>query len=117
MERDSLPDELWSTIPGHPHYEVSNFGRVFAHRRERVTGGIKKLTLDSFGYPCCTMGRGNTMRVHTLVLLAFTGPAPAGCEACHYNGVRTDNRLANLRWDTRTGNMADYSRHYYERRV
>jgi uncharacterized protein YjcR len=32
-------------------------------------------------------------------------------EACHDNGVRTDARLVNLRWDTRKNNHADKKRH------
>jgi hypothetical protein len=32
-------------------------------------------------------------------------------EACHANGARDDNRLANLRWDTRAANAADRERH------
>jgi hypothetical protein len=49
--------------------------------------------------------------VHRLVLEAFVGPCPAGMEACHNNGVRTDNRLENLRWDTRSANCRDRIRH------
>lgn len=32
-------------------------------------------------------------------------------EAAHNNGKRDDNRLRNLRWDTRSGNHADKYRH------
>lgn len=41
------------------------------------------------------------------MLLAFRGKCPEGFEACHNNGIRTDNRLENLRWDSKSGNMAD----------
>lgn len=32
-------------------------------------------------------------------------------EACHNNGNGLDNRLENLRWDTREGNERDKDRH------
>jgi hypothetical protein len=32
-------------------------------------------------------------------------------EACHNNGAKEDNRLANLRWDTRKNNHADKRLH------
>ena len=41
------------------------------------------------------------------VLEAFVGPCPPGLEACHGNDVADDNRLENLRWDTRTENQLD----------
>lgn len=34
-----------------------------------------------------------------------------GAECCHNNGVKTDCRLTNLRWDTHAGNMSDKERH------
>jgi hypothetical protein len=43
--------------------------------------------------------------------MGFVGPAPEGMEGCHYNGDPTDNRLENLRWDTRKANVADAIRH------
>lgn len=50
-------------------------------------------------------------QVHRLVLLAFVGPCPEGMEACHNNGDRRDNRLENLRWDTRRKNIQDREKH------
>lgn len=47
------------------------------------------------------------MYVHTAVLLAFVGERPEGLEACHNNGIPSDNRLENLRWDTRSSNRRD----------
>ena len=54
--------------------------------------------------------------VHILVLTAFRGPKPQGTEACHNNGNPYDNRIDNLRWDTRSSNAKDRSRHLVEKR-
>lgn len=56
-------------------------------------------------------GKVSRPKVHRLVLEAFVGPKPAGLQACHANGIRTDNRPCNLRWDTYAGNLADRDRH------
>lgn len=56
-------------------------------------------------------GRDEFRTVHSLVMLAFVGPLPDGWEVCHRNGVATDNRLVNLRYDTPRGNYADKVRH------
>lgn len=52
-----------------------------------------------------------SIQLHRVVLDAFIGPRPKGMEACHANGDPTDNRLVNLRWDTRSANAADSVRH------
>ena len=49
--------------------------------------------------------------VHRLVLEMFVGPCPKGLEACHNNQPPTNNRLENLRWDTRSNNQLDSIRH------
>ena len=49
--------------------------------------------------------------IHRLVLEAFNGPWPDGCEICHNNGDHRDNRLCNLRWGTHTENCADREAH------
>jgi hypothetical protein len=40
-------------------------------------------------------------------MAAHVGPRPDGMQVCHNNGLRTDNRLSNLRYDTASGNMRD----------
>ena len=52
-------------------------------------------------------GRRYTCKVHRLVLETFVGPCPQGMEACHNNGNPLDNRVGNLRWDTRSANQKD----------
>jgi hypothetical protein len=68
-----------------------------------------------YGYQQVNIDR-RIVFLHRVVLLAFVGPRPANCEACHSNGIRSDNRLANLRWDTRESNVADRVRHVRMRR-
>lgn len=108
-------------VPGFPGYRVGDDGSVWSlwrstgNKRQRteswreLQGGI-----DKDGYRkviLCASGRRRTARVNILVLESFVGPAPEGMIAAHDNGIRTDNRLVNLRWDTQKGNVADKRRH------
>lgn len=105
-------------IPGFVGYRVGDDGSVWSCRSRgsgplgeewrRITGGI------SCGYirVLLRIGGGRISKlVHRLVLEAFAGPCPGGNEACHGNGIRTDNRLENLRWDTRRSNSQDRTLH------
>jgi len=99
--------EVWQPVPGSDgQYEVSNRGRVWSNRTNRLL----RLSVANTGYHQVNLG-GSVRHVQRLVLEAFVGPCPYGHEACHGNGIRTDNNLSNLRWDTRKGNMADASKH------
>jgi hypothetical protein len=50
-------------------------------------------------------------RIHRLVLEAFVGPCPEGMECRHHpDRDPANNRLENLRWGTRTENVADMKR-------
>ena len=101
--------EVWQPIPGwEGFYEVSDQGRVKSLR----SGKLMRLSVANTGYmqvQLSAMPRRSVCHVHRLVLEAFVGPSPVEMEGCHANGIRTDNRLSNLRWDTRKGNMADAS--------
>jgi hypothetical protein len=48
---------------------------------------------------------------HVLVLETFVGPCPPGLECCHGDGNEGNNRLDNLRWDTRQSNIQDKRKH------
>lgn len=64
------------------------------------------------GYRQAMLRRGGgPHQVSVLVLTAFAGPRPKGYECCHSNGISHDDRIENLRWDTRAGNAADKLRH------
>lgn len=112
--------ETWSPIPSLPGYEASSQGQVRSVARvimrcngrpKTVPGRLLTLrTEPETGYRVLTI-HSRTRRVHALVLEAFRGPRPAGLEACHGNGDGSDNRLANLRWDTRSSNAYDRVRH------
>jgi hypothetical protein len=109
-----MSGERWLPIAGFEGvYEVSDLGRVRSFAKSS-SGRIRKLSANSQGYVTVDLWRGNvqdTRRLHRIVLETFVGPAPEGTEGCHGNGVRLDNRLSNLRWDTRIENMADIGRH------
>lgn len=50
--------------------------------------------------------------IHVLVLTAFVGPCPEGMECRHFpDRNRSNNRLTNLSWGTRTENMQDKFAH------
>lgn len=70
--------------------------------------------IDRQGYRFVNLARGGKkqqVRIHRLVLGTFVGPAPEGMVACHGDGDRANNDLANLRWDTPKANSDDALRH------
>lgn len=96
-------------IPGFPGYFVTFDGKVIGRRGwrlrpTRTDSGHRLVMLYLDGKP---IGR----LVHRLVLEAFVGPCPDGMEACHGDGDPDNNRLTNLRWDTRSANQMDSVRH------
>lgn len=117
--------EQWNPIPGYEgRYEVSNFGRVrtvarvipyIDGRLRRVPQRIRKTSLDTRGYVALTLtdatGDARSRAVHVLVAAAWLGPRPEGMEVCHNDGDKTNPRLDNLRYDTRSENALDLVRH------
>lgn len=55
--------------------------------------------------------RGRRLQVHRVVLFAFIGIPPKEYECCHNNGIPYDNRIENLRWDTKESNNKDKIKH------
>lgn len=100
---DGKPRE-WRSVEGFPGYEVCADGLVRSWKYG--TPRVMKTRLRD-GYPSVTLShknKGITLLVHRMVMLAFGGPAPEGCECAHLNGNREDCRLANLKWTTRAEN-------------
>lgn len=99
--------EQWRPVVGYEGlYEVSDQGRIWSH----ISNRYLKLSIANTGYHQVNL-KNSIKHVHRLVLEAFVGPCPESHEGCHANGNRIDNRLCNLRWDTRKGNMSDAIKH------
>lgn len=98
------------TIPEFPNYSITKDGRVWSH----ISNRWLKSNKNSHGYLFVILpkdGKSNYKQIHRLVLETYIGKCPHGMECCHANGNRTDNRLENLRWGTRSNNMLDASKH------
>jgi len=108
--------EIWKGIPGYTgSYEVSDQGRVRSLSRIDTRGRrrgerILKPRSAKSGHRFVALYADNVRTgwaVHVLVLEVFVGPRPTGLDACHWNDDPTDNRVANLRWGTRSENIRD----------
>lgn len=98
--------EEWRAVPGSDgKYHVSNLGRVRGARgqilrpQENTSGGLQVSVLKD--------GKRSLHLVPRLVLEAFVGPCPEGMECCHLDDNPKNNRVENLRWDTRSANRYD----------
>lgn len=99
--RDHATHEEWRFFDD--NYEVSDGGEVRRNGRR-----IKPYPRDGYHRVCLSNnGLSKHVPVHRMVAEAFIGPRPDGKHVCHLNGVRTDNRLANLAYKTRVENEAD----------
>lgn len=117
--------EIWKDIKGYEgRYQVSNLGRVKSLERYVKCGtngnGKKKVNEKILkagaycktGHVSVVLGRGgNGQPVHSLVAKAFIGERPEKHNVCHNDGNPKNNKLENLRYDTRSNNNIDVFKH------
>lgn len=110
-KRWEVPDidegkEEWRPVVGWESlYQVSNQGRV-----RRLGCSPRKTNVGANGYNVVSLSRNGQTTLHTthsLVLEAFVGSRPQGCEARHKNHNRADARVENLEWGTAQDNSRD----------
>lgn len=102
------PGLRFARVPDWPDYAAASNGFIWSSK----TGEWRRLIgkIDRAGRPAVTLrhrGKQKAPIVAVLVLAAFRGSAPAGMECCHSDGDPINNRLSNLRWDTRSNNHRD----------
>lgn len=110
--------EEWRVIPQFQDYEASSFGRIRSREREIVYSDGRRRTHKSkilnpgvsAGYlfvNICKNGKSKSVKVHSLVASTFLGEKPEKFDVCHINGDRTDNRISNLEYGSRSKNNLD----------
>ena len=88
---------VWRVYPIYPDYEVSDEGQVRRIKDKKV---LKQYPQKS-GYVVVFINTGNGNKptmVHTIVAETFLERLPHQDRVDHINTIRSDNRVANLRW-------------------
>ena len=85
----------WKIIEERPNYLVSETGLI----KNVKTGRILKARVGTSGYEQIMLGRKTSpLYVHRLVAKAFVPNPNEMPQVDHINGIKTDNRVKNLRW-------------------
>lgn len=115
---EEIATEEWREMADFPGHFISSLGRIESHvsthhgfaRPPRMLN--PGLAINGYVQVNLSYKQRKVRKLlHALVLEAFVGPRPEGMEGCHNNGIRHDNRLSNLRWDTTKANHEDSVRH------
>lgn len=95
--------QTWKQIQGFPNYEISDEGNV----RNKKGKILKKFISNGYNIVFLKIGRAKTtFKIHKLVAEYFIpNNNLENCYIDHINGIKTDNRVANLRWCTYKQNI------------
>ena len=102
-----METEIWKKIDGY-EYEVSTQGNVRRLENQRLMG-FNKVIGNYLRVHLGGRKNPKSMSVHRLVATAFISNPENKPQVNHKNGIRNDNRLENLEWNTRKENI----RHSY----
>jgi len=100
--------EIWKDIKGYEgFYQISNKGRIKSFKRNRII--IMKPSKGSNNYYHISLSKINkkdrkTFSVHRLVAIAFILNPGNKEQTNHKNSIKTDNRVENREWCTRSYN-------------
>ena len=116
MSVEQQPIE-YRDIPQCLGYRAGSDGTIWSCRPINGRGPLKsewrqlKPTIDSKGravVSICSGDKRRQLQVHTLVLMAFVGPKPAGMQCRHYPDPNPLNcSVGNLQWGTQKQNAED----------
>lgn len=114
LNDNNPPEEEWETYVNDPYFEVTKGGMVRTSTDKKIVS-----TKNTDGYLTVTSSNpnnyGKTYRVHRMIMETFN--PIENCEnyyVDHINGIRSDDRLENLRWVTSRQN-SKYRDENYEK--
>jgi len=108
--------EIWKDVVGYDGiYEVSDLGRIKSLSRYRGNGNggyimpdkIRRQSLDSDGYLLVSLyikGVSQKLKAHRITSQAFIPNPENKPEVNHKKGIKTDNRVSELEWNTEPEN-------------
>ena len=116
-----MKTEIWKSVTNYEgYYEVSNLGRVRSLTRQiekRENGNITLLTrtgkittaiITEKGYERVGLSKDGVQKnclVHRLVGIEFIDNPESKPQINHINGIKTDNNVENLEWNTNEENF------------
>lgn len=95
-----MKNEVWGNVTGYGEkYEVSNLGRI----RNKNTGYFLNGSRRKDGYVSVNLWykKNISQRLHMLVAMAFLVKKNDKDVIAHVNGSKSDNRLCNIRYESR----------------
>lgn len=96
--------EQIKNIPNYPLYSASSLGYIINNKSKRI---LKESVLKS-GYKQVTLCKDGTAinkLVHRIIAMVFLDNIENKAQVNHINGVKSDNRLENIEWNTRSENQ------------
>jgi len=97
--------ENYTKIIGFENYEVSDIGNIRKIKTKRILKPCKFKNTGYYYVDLCISGKKNRKTIHRIVLESFNLNSEMKEQVNHINGIKSDNRLVNLEWNTSSENQ------------